>query len=432
MAQRISREPPTFDAQPDESATFAELPTELARDKSYPIFQRQLSDHFYRTASLDLWACEPLDQSSKPGEKQEEFRARLATQAGAARDAERAKVTNTYAPKLAAADAEVAKQQAKASSEKWQFFAKLGSVLMVIADMFLRAKGMGLPGRPRSASTAFGQAAKEHGDQAIVQAGLDKALDDKQRFEQARDQALADIDTKYKIDSLPLTQSQVKPRKGDIAVDHVLLLWLPYRVDATGKSEAVYPIAFVPEPRTLNLFPMTERERWIVYPLLFLALGAGLRDKLFDQTRTKSIECQELTVSAEERVGSPDHFAGEDRRDRTIPYRQDSGRADADQRAACRCRQHSHFGRLRRPSFRRQLRLSRHSVCADDLAGDAGHRAHGDASAKAGRRVAGAEGQVAGRPSIDLRGRWPHRDENDRMQWSDGTCRCNSFRSIER
>ncbi|HEY4233210.1 MAG TPA: hypothetical protein VGM76_07275 [Lacipirellulaceae bacterium] len=50
---------------------------------------------------------------------------------------------------------------------------------------------------------------------------------------------------------------------------------------------------------------MTERERWIVYPLLFLALGAGLRDKLFDQTRSKSIECQDLTVSAEERAGHP-------------------------------------------------------------------------------------------------------------------------------
>jgi hypothetical protein len=50
---------------------------------------------------------------------------------------------------------------------------------------------------------------------------------------------------------------------------------------------------------------MTERERWIVYPLLFLALGAGLRDKLFDQTRSKSIECQELTVTAEDRIGRP-------------------------------------------------------------------------------------------------------------------------------
>src|SRR5947207_15694936 len=50
---------------------------------------------------------------------------------------------------------------------------------------------------------------------------------------------------------------------------------------------------------------MNERERWIVYPLLFLALGAGLRDKLFDQTRTKSIECQDLTVAAEDGGGRP-------------------------------------------------------------------------------------------------------------------------------
>ena len=45
---------------------------------------------------------------------------------------------------------------------------------------------------------------------------------------------------------------------------------------------------------------MTERERWIVYPLLFLALGAALRDKLVDRTTTKSIVCQELTIVDEE------------------------------------------------------------------------------------------------------------------------------------
>src|SRR6185295_8630540 len=45
---------------------------------------------------------------------------------------------------------------------------------------------------------------------------------------------------------------------------------------------------------------MTERERWIVYPLLFLALGASLRDKLVDRTTTKSIVCQELRVVDEE------------------------------------------------------------------------------------------------------------------------------------
>jgi len=48
---------------------------------------------------------------------------------------------------------------------------------------------------------------------------------------------------------------------------------------------------------------MSERERWIVYPLLFLALGAALRDKLVDRTMSKSIVCQEITVVDEEPIG---------------------------------------------------------------------------------------------------------------------------------
>jgi hypothetical protein len=50
---------------------------------------------------------------------------------------------------------------------------------------------------------------------------------------------------------------------------------------------------------------MSERERWIVYPLLFLALGASLRDKLIDQTMSKKIVCQELIVYGEDGAGRP-------------------------------------------------------------------------------------------------------------------------------
>ncbi len=39
---------------------------------------------------------------------------------------------------------------------------------------------------------------------------------------------------------------------------------------------------------------MSERERWIIYPLLFLALGAALRDKLIKQTTADKVICEEL------------------------------------------------------------------------------------------------------------------------------------------
>jgi hypothetical protein len=54
----------------------------------------------------------------------------------------------------------------------------------------------------------------------------------------------------------------------------------------------------------LSFTVMSERERWVVYPLLFLALGAALRDKLFDRTTTRSIVCQELTVVDEQPIGN--------------------------------------------------------------------------------------------------------------------------------
>jgi hypothetical protein len=41
---------------------------------------------------------------------------------------------------------------------------------------------------------------------------------------------------------------------------------------------------------------MNERERWIVYPLLFFALGASLRDKFLQQVHTKEFSCEQLTA----------------------------------------------------------------------------------------------------------------------------------------
>ena len=50
---------------------------------------------------------------------------------------------------------------------------------------------------------------------------------------------------------------------------------------------------------------MSERERWIVYPLLFFALGAALRDKFTHEVRTDrlragQIVCEELLVADSE------------------------------------------------------------------------------------------------------------------------------------
>jgi len=41
---------------------------------------------------------------------------------------------------------------------------------------------------------------------------------------------------------------------------------------------------------------MSERERWIIYPLLFFALGAGIRDKILQRVEVKEIVCESLKI----------------------------------------------------------------------------------------------------------------------------------------
>jgi hypothetical protein len=42
---------------------------------------------------------------------------------------------------------------------------------------------------------------------------------------------------------------------------------------------------------------MSSRERWTVYPLLFLTLGIALTDKITQQVRTRQVVCQSLLVT---------------------------------------------------------------------------------------------------------------------------------------
>ncbi len=45
---------------------------------------------------------------------------------------------------------------------------------------------------------------------------------------------------------------------------------------------------------------MTDRERWIVYPLLFMALGISLKDKIFHEIRPEQVICKRLVVVDED------------------------------------------------------------------------------------------------------------------------------------
>jgi hypothetical protein len=158
----------------------------------------------------------------------------------AKRDAERGKLEAAHAKKLADVEERIRKAQARVSTQRWQFFARLGSMLWVVVDTVMSALGKGLPGRRRSLDPAFRSAATERGQQSNAKIALASAVQDKEMLEKEHAAKLQQLNEQYDAAKAIVEKLELKPQKSDIEIDKVALVWLPWRVDGAGKAEAVY------------------------------------------------------------------------------------------------------------------------------------------------------------------------------------------------
>ena len=232
----------TTEIEPDDRGRFAELPGDLSRDRSYGIFRRQLAEHLYRTAALELWQCSLVGECAQPNEAEADFRKRLEPLVTAKRDAERARLEKQFATKLDKLEADIKKAEARVSSQRWKFWTRITGLLWVALETVMRFMGYGRVGRPRSPEVAMRGIATERGQQTTAQASLDKLLADRQSLEAERDKTLAGLDDVYKVDTIKLDKIAIKPRKTDIEIDGVALAWLPYRLNADSTPAPLYEL----------------------------------------------------------------------------------------------------------------------------------------------------------------------------------------------
>ncbi len=234
------------ESQPEASAKFADLPGELSRPKRYTELSTALKDHLYRNQKLSLWKCASLKQTSKPGESEAEFRVRLSQQAREERDAAVESLRQKYAPKIASLQERVRKAEIKVEKEKSQatektFSAALSMGASLIGAMFGR-KMLSSANITRAASSMkqAGRIARERQDVSDANEGVEvlqqRMAELEAELKAETDQTQADLSP----DKLPLTEQVVQPKKSEINVSGVTLVWLPHVVTSDGKSQPAY------------------------------------------------------------------------------------------------------------------------------------------------------------------------------------------------
>ncbi len=230
----LAIEPSDLQATPAEDALFDPVSAEASRPKSYSAWKKSFADALYRDQRLELVSCPKFDLVSQPGESSQDFRLRVEQRAREERDLAVAALRAKFTPKVDALEERKRKASQAVDREKEQATQqKLGSVISLGATVlgaFLGRKRVSVTNLGKAATSikGLGRNVKESQDVARAEdnvATLNTRLEElNQEFEQATEK----LQDQLALHTADFDSVTIKPRKVDVVVDLVALLWLPH------------------------------------------------------------------------------------------------------------------------------------------------------------------------------------------------------------
>jgi hypothetical protein len=225
--------PDDLEKEPEPGAAFTELPSAAANPKNYARWTRDFSSWLFRMQKLDLFRCVSLDQLSKPGESERDFRVRLQQAAREERDQRAEELKKKYAPKLAAlaerkrkAEQAVQREKAQASQQTVQTALSVGTA--VLGALFGRKTlSMATLNRAGTVVRAAGRSRKESQDVAMAGETVEAVQGQIDALDAACQADLDALQSKIDPATEPLETVTVRPKKTNITVRLVALGWMP-------------------------------------------------------------------------------------------------------------------------------------------------------------------------------------------------------------
>ena len=231
---------------PANNASFAALPGAAAREASYAAWGKSLAANLYENARSQQLVCDALKMSSSPGESEGDFRGRLTHLLREQRDAAVEDLRRKYAPRLASLQDRMRTAADRAAREKDQLKSqRINTALSVGASILGAVFGSrritaGNIGRVATAARTAGRLGREKDD-------VDRAEDSLEVLQQRLEALKAECEAEtarlaQSLDAgaISLRTVQLTPRKSDIAVGEVALVWAPWRKAADGFPAAAF------------------------------------------------------------------------------------------------------------------------------------------------------------------------------------------------
>jgi hypothetical protein len=227
-------------------AQYADLPAVAMQSRSYNTWSKDFTTWLYGNQRLEVLRSPSTGSVSNPGETERDFRIRLKQESRENRDGTVEKLRQKYASKfntlqdrLRRAQQSVEREAAQAKQAEFQTAISFGATLL-----------SAFTGRKAISGTSLGRA-------TTAARGVSRSMEQRKDIDRAKDTAEAiqkqmkDLQDQFdsevaalqsKID--PMTEElqtlAVRPKKTDISVQLLALVWAPYWVDAQGVANQAW------------------------------------------------------------------------------------------------------------------------------------------------------------------------------------------------
>ncbi len=234
-----------LEKSPERGVQFADLPADAGKSRNYTVWSRDFVTWLYGHETLDLLSSPSTGQVSTVGESERDFRVRLQQTFREQRDDAIEALRQKYAAKIASAEDKVRRAEdavereaAQAKTAGMQTAISFGSTIL---GALLGGKRSSLTsstniGRAASAAKGVGRSMEQSKDVDRAKDTLGTYQQRLQELQEEFDQEAAELKAKIDPQNEVLNTVSIRPKKADIDVQMVALLWQPYWQDDRGQT----------------------------------------------------------------------------------------------------------------------------------------------------------------------------------------------------
>ncbi len=245
-ATLLEGEIPYLEKQPRSNGEFSSVPSVAFRASSYPSWGKNLAHYLYQHQTQNIWECRDFKEFSRIGESEGDFRGRLAHLLREKRDLEVEKLRKRFGPRLSRMQERLRKAQVRVEREKAQMGQQTMQTAVSVGATLIGAifgrktMSTGTIGRATTSMRGVGRISREKQDieraKREVLVVREKLTDLEEEFQTE----IAQLGKEFLPEDLHLNEIIIHPKKTDIMVKQLALLWMPWKVSQDGLVEPAF------------------------------------------------------------------------------------------------------------------------------------------------------------------------------------------------